>query len=164
MFTTRRRRWIAGAAAMLALVALITTGFTVTAKGSTYQPQTRDFTVVAVPTLVHEMQGTLDYLQKDFAPGGLLDGKEVYAFSPSTLVVYQGDSVNLTLVNPADDAHTFTISDLNVNAQMPGQSSSHASFVAGKAGIYTFVCAEDEHSPYMWGQLIVLPDSQAPKS
>ena len=164
MFTANRRSWVGGMVAILAVAALITTGFSLTSANNTYKPQTRNFTVVALPALVHEMQGTLDYLQSDFAPGGLLDGKEVYEFAPSTLVVYQGDTVDLTLVNPADDPHTFTIGDLNVNAEMPGQSSTPLSFVAGKAGIYTFLCAESEHAPYMWGQLVVLPDSQAPQS
>jgi uncharacterized cupredoxin-like copper-binding protein len=163
MITTYRRRWIIAAIAA-ALVALLAAGFTVHAQGTGYAPQTREFTVVGAPVLVHEMQGTLDFLQADFAPGGMFDGKEVFSFMPSTLVVYQGDRVNLTLVNPANDDHTFTISDLNVDAPMPAQSTSTATFVATKAGIYTFICAEAEHSPYMWGQLIVLPDSAAARS
>lgn len=127
------------------------------AKGTPYTPQTHKYTMTAVPVLVHEMQGTLPYLQKDFAKGGLLDNKEVYTYLPSTLVVYQGDTVDLTLVNPADDPHSFTISQLNINVAMPGGSSTTTSFVATKAGIYTYYCNEAEHFPFMWGQLIVLP-------
>jgi plastocyanin len=33
----------------------------------------------------------------------VLDGKEVYAFSPSTLTVVQGDTIQFTFVNPEDD-------------------------------------------------------------
>ncbi len=128
---------------------------------SAYQPQTRTFTITAVPLVVHEMQDSEDYLKADFAKGGLLDGKEVYGFYPSDLVVYQGDTVNLTLVNPEDDPHTFTIAPLNINVEMKGQSTAHASFVASQPGTYEFVCAEPEHAPYMWGQLVVLPDSLA---
>jgi plastocyanin len=126
-----------------------------------YQPQTRTFTVTSVPLAVHEMQGSMDFLQKDFAKGGILDGKEVYGFYPSDLIVYQGDTVNLTLVNPEDDPHTFTITELGVNVEMKAQSTTKASFVASKAGTYQFICAEPEHMPYMWGQLVVLPDSLA---
>ena len=143
---------------LLLLGSALWVGASAFAKGSTYTPQTHKYTMTAVPVLVHEMQGTLDYLQKDFASGGLLDGKEVYTFMPSTLVVYQGDTVNLTLVNPADDPHTFSISELNVDVQMPGGSSVNTSFVASKAGIYTYYCNEAEHFPFMWGQLVVLPD------
>ncbi|HEX7104076.1 MAG TPA: cupredoxin domain-containing protein [Nitrolancea sp.] len=151
---------IALALIVVVMGAVIATGAGVLARGtsSSYTPQTRSYTITAVPVLVHEMQGTLDYLQKDFAPGGVLDGKEVYGFMPSTLTVYQGDTVNLTLVNPADDPHTLTISEFGVNAQMPGTSSTTTSFVASKAGIYTYVCEEAEHFPYMYGQLVVLPD------
>ena len=123
-----------------------------------YTPTTHIFTVTAVPQVVHEMQGSFDYLNTAFAKGGVLDGKEVYGFSPSTLTVYAGDTINLSLVNPADDGHTFTIPDLKVNVEMQGQSVTKTSFVATKPGIYTFICDEAEHSPYMWGQLVVLPD------
>jgi len=152
---------IALALVVVMLGAAIAAGAGVLARSastSSYTPQTRTYTITAVPVLVHEMQSTLPYLQKDFAPGGVLDGKEVYGFMPSTLTVYQGDTLNLTLVNPADDPHTFTISEFGVNAQMPGTSSTTTSFVASKAGIYTYVCEEAEHVPFMYGQLVVLPD------
>src|SRR5438093_620529 len=58
---------------------------TATATSSTYKPVTRTFIVTTVPLLVHEQTGQFDYLGQDFAKGGLLDGKEVWGFSPSTL-------------------------------------------------------------------------------
>ena len=163
-----RNRWLrVGLIGVLALVAVLGAGFGLasrtTAAGS-YRAQTRDFTVIGVPLLVHEQASMLDYLNADFAKGGLLDGKEVYGFLPSTLVVYQGDTVHLTLVNPADDDHTFTISELNLSVTMKGQSASPATFVASKVGVFSYVCAESEHMPFMWGQLIVLPDSAATAS
>lgn len=85
----------------------------------------------------------------------------VYGFYPSTLAVYQGDRIDLTLVSPEDDPHTFTMPDLNLNVEMKAQSETKTSFVATKAGTDQFVCAEPEHAPYMWGQLIVMPDPQA---
>jgi len=165
MFKTHRGLKLS--AAMLAVVALISVGIGVgvtRASAATYRPQTRAFTVTAVPLLVQEMAGTLPYLQQDFAKGGLLDAKEVYGFYPSTLTVYQGDTLDLTLVNPANDPHTFTISALNVDVAMPSQSSVTAHFTVTQPGIYTFLCAEPGHIPYMWGQLIVLPDSAAAAS
>jgi len=122
-------------------------------------PQTHNFTVTAVPFLVHEMKGMLQYLNEDFSSNGILNGKEVYGFYPSHLVVYEGDTVNLTLVNPEDDEHTFTIRELEINYIMKGKSLGKISFVASKAGTFSYACEEEEHMPYMWGQLVVLPRS-----
>jgi hypothetical protein len=38
------------------------------------------------------------------------------------------------------------------------QSSESGTFVARIGGASTFFCTIPEHSPYMWGQLVVLPD------
>ena len=55
--------------------------------------------------------------------------------------------------------HIFTVTAVpQVVHEMQGQSVTKTSFVATKPGIYTFICDEAEHSPYMWGQLVVLPD------
>jgi plastocyanin len=169
-----RKGWVLGAVA--GVVALVLVGCqsatnvsqaapAPAATTAAYHPQSRDFVVTTVPLLVHEQATTFGFLQEDFAKGGLLDGKEVYGFYPSTLVVYAGDTVRLTVVNPEDDPHTFTISSpvLSVNIEVKGQATASGSFVASQPGIYTFLCAEPEHAPYMWGQLIVLPASDAPQ-
>ena len=62
-----------------------------------YAPQTRNVTITTVPLLVKEQQAVLPFLKEDFAKGGVLDGKEVYAFSPSTVTVIEGDTVHFTL-------------------------------------------------------------------
>jgi plastocyanin len=158
---------ILGAAILIVLVAIAVIAFAATplmrvsASGPQYTPQARNMTITAVPLAVHEMQDSLDYLKDDFAKGGILDGKEVYGFYPSTLTVYKGDTLNLTLVNPADDDHTFTVSGLGVDTTMKGKTVTKVSFVVKQAGIFTFYCNEAEHAPYMWGQLIVLPTSAA---
>jgi plastocyanin len=126
-----------------------------------YTPHTRDFTLVTVPLLVKESTATFDFLNKDFASGGVLAGKEVYAFSPDHLTVYQGDRVNLTIVNPEDDDHNFTLSDFSVNLALPPQAVTKAGFVANKVGVFTFLCTIASHTPFMSGQLTVLPDSAA---
>jgi len=146
----------AGAPAQLQAVAA-----PVSDPAGSYVPQTRSFVITTVPLAVHEMQGAMDYLKKDFAKGGLLEGKEVYGFYPSTLTVYAGDTLDLTLVNPEDDPHTFTIGELNLNVNMPPQASVKTTVTVRTPGIYTFLCAEAEHAPYMWGQLVVLPDRDA---
>ena len=126
-----------------------------------YTPQTRTFTIVTVPLLVKESTGTFDFLNEDFAAGGVLAGKEVYAFSPDHMTVYQGDTVNITFVNPEDDPHTFVLSDFNVRLDLAAQTSTKGSFVANKVGVFTFICDVAAHVPFMSGQLTVLPDSSA---
>jgi plastocyanin len=131
---------------------------------STYTPQTKNFVVTTVPLLVHEQTSTYDYLSKDFSKKGILDGKEVWGFSPSSLTVYQGDRVNLTLVDPSGDPHTFSVPEIGFTLNVGAQAVAKGSFVAKKVGVFPFSCMVAEHNPYMWGQLVVLPDSVAPQS
>ena len=128
---------------------------------STYEPVAHSFILTTVPLLVHEQAGMFDYLGKDFGKHGMLRGKEVWGFSPSSITVYQGDTVNLTVANPSGDPHTFTIPDLSLNIDVPAQGSGRGTFVASRVGVFTFACMVEEHNPYMWGQLIVLPDGAA---
>lgn len=119
-----------------------------------YQPRSRDLTVTTVPLLVKESQGMLPFLKGDFARGGVLEGKEVYAFVPSTLTVVEGDTIHFTFINPEDDDHSFVLPDLAV--PLPPQQTTHATYVAKRAGVYPFVCSVASHLPMMSGQLIVL--------
>lgn len=119
-----------------------------------YTPQTRAIAVTTVPLLVKETQSLYPFLQADFAEGGVLDGKEVYAFSPSTLTVVEGDTIAFTFVNPEDDEHSFVLPDFTV--AIPGQQVTHATYVARRAGIYRFECSIPSHLPMMAGQLVVL--------
>jgi plastocyanin len=104
--------------------------------------------------LVKELAPTYPFLAKDFAKGGVLDGKEVYAFEPSTLTVYAGDTLALTFINPEDDAHSFVLPDFAVS--LPGQSVTHATYVAKEPGLYPFRCGIESHLPSMVGELVVL--------
>jgi len=122
-----------------------------------YTPRTREVTITTVPLLVKEEQGMLPFLKQDFAKGGVLDGKEVYAFSPSTVTVVEGDTIHFTFINPEDDAHSFVLPDLTV--ALPGQTTTIAIYVAKRAGIYPFVCAIPAHLPMMHGELVVLAPS-----
>lgn len=135
-------------------------------RASTYRPRARELTVTTVPLLVKEDQSLYPFLQTAFAKGGVLEGKEVYAFSPSTLTVVEGDTIHFTFINPEDDEHSFVLPDLAV--QLPGGTVRHATYVAKHAGIFPFVCAVPSHLPMMAGQLVVLPadgmDSNTPVS
>jgi len=126
------------------------------AAASGAKPQTRDLYVAMIPVLVHEMSSFLPYLTEDFAKGGLLEGKEVYAFMPSTITAYAGDSMSLHIYNPADDPHTFTVVELSQSVTVPGKSVDAMVLKEIPAGIYTLMCAETEHMPFMWGQIVLL--------
>jgi plastocyanin len=117
-------------------------------------PRVREITVTTVPLLVKEQQGVFPFLAKDFAKGGVIEGKEVYAFSPSTIVVVEGDTIHFTFINPEDDDHSFVLPDLVV--PLPPQATTRITYVAKRAGIYPILCALQKHLPMMSGQLIVL--------
>lgn len=125
------------------------------AASARYTPRVRELTVTTVPLLVKEQQKLFPFLAADFANGGVLDGKEVYAFSPSTLTVFAGDTIHFTFYNPEDDVHSFVLPDLAV--PLPPQRITHATYVARRAGIFPFLCAVQAHLPMMSGQLVVLP-------
>jgi plastocyanin len=130
------------------------TGSPKTTASHSYVPRVREITITTVPLLVREQQSVFPFLAKDFAKGGVLEGKEVYAFSPSTVTVVEGDTIHFTLINPEDDDHSFVLPDLVV--PLPPQQTTRVTYVAKRAGIYPIVCAVPTHLPMMSGQLIVL--------
>lgn len=119
-----------------------------------YAPRTRAVTVTTVPLLVKEDAKTLPFLQRDFAPGGVLEGREVYGFAPSTITMVAGDTLDLTFINPEDDQHSFVIEGLVV--ALPPQQRVRARWVAPRPGIFPFVCSIPAHLPMMAGQVVVL--------
>lgn len=120
-----------------------------------YAAQTRELTLLTVPLLSKELEATYPFLREDFAPGGVLEGMEVYAFVPSSLTVVEGDTIHFTFLNPEDDPHDFVLPGLSV--PIPAQSVTHATYVARSPGLFTFVCSVPGHLPAMYGQLVVLP-------
>jgi plastocyanin len=132
-----------------------------------YRPQRRELTVTTVPLLVTEARGLYPFLAAAFAPGGVLEGKEVYGFSPSTLTVVEGDTVHFTIINPEDDAHGFFIPDCSglssesfvlpdCAVRLPPNSRTQATYIAREPGIHPFMCIIAKHVPMMHGELVVL--------
>jgi len=133
-----------------------------------YQPRTRELTVTTVPLLVRESGRVYPFLADAFARGGVLEGKEVYGFSPSTLTVVEGDTIQLTIINPEDDEHGFVLPGCTTEdagsfvppdcaVRLAPLSRTHATLVARRAGIRSFVCMVTRHLPMMTGQLVILP-------
>ncbi len=121
---------------------------------SHYRPQIRDVTVTAVPLLTRELATTYPFLSADFRKGGVLDGKEVYAYVPDHVTAFEGDTLRFTLINPEDDPHTFVLPGLAV--AMPPQQTVNATYVARATGIFHFECDLPAHKPMMYGELVVL--------
>lgn len=122
--------------------------------------QRRDITITTVPLLSRELVPTYPFLKRDFAPGGVLEGKEVYAFVPGTITVMAGDTLHLTLLNPEDDTHAFVLHDLYL--PLPPQSRIDTTYIARVPGIFAFSCTVPQHLPMMRGELVVLaPDRLA---
>jgi plastocyanin len=120
-----------------------------------YRPQRRDLTITTIPLLTKEIQKVYPFLTQAFAPGGLLAGKEVYGFMPSTVTVIEGDTIQFQFINPEDDLHSFVLlPDLSV--ALPGLKTTTVTYVARHAGIFTFTCSIPAHLPSMSGQLVVL--------
>jgi plastocyanin len=138
-----------------AILAFVACAPTKRISSTSYHPRTRTITVTTVPLLVKEQRSTFPFLGAAFGKGGVLEGKEVYAFSPSTLTVVEGDTIHLTLINPEDDVHSFVLPDFAVS--LPGNRRIDTTYVARHAGIYPIVCAVQSHLPMMSGQLVVLP-------
>jgi len=154
--------WIARAPSPQAH-AVVSTQPPVQAAQSNYTPQTRSFVMTIVPYWVHEETGVFDYLKGDFSKKGILNGKEVWGFNPSSITVYQGDTVDIVLYNPSSDPHTWTLDGMDVNVPVDAQAKADVHFTASEVGLFQFNCEVGEHFPFMTGQLTVLPDSAAPQ-
>ena len=157
----RGRLWAIPVAVLVAVLA--TTWVARGNPSSQYTPQTRNLVVATVPLVTHEHQAIQAELRDVFGPNGALAGKEIFGFYPDTIVAYQGDTVNLTLVNAQpDDAQTFTIqAPYNVNVAMRANSSTQTSFVANQVGIFPYTSTVADYSPYAYGTLVVLSASWA---
>jgi uncharacterized cupredoxin-like copper-binding protein len=139
---------------LYAALASVAVGCAENAPVNHYRPRTRELTVTAVPLLTKELESTYQFLGPDFGRGGVLEGKEVYTFVPSSLTVVQGDTIHFTLINPEDDPHSFVLPGLSVTLRP--QSRVLADYIARNAGVFEYVCDIPAHMPFMYGQLVVL--------
>ena len=82
----------------------------------------------------------------------LLEGTKIWL--PSSIIVQQGDEVELTLVNKLDDPHGFEIKAFGIEQVVQPHSQMTVKFTASKAGVYSYIC--QIHPPHLGGQILVL--------
>ena len=81
-------------------------------------------------------------------------------FTPSTLVVNQGDKVVIHFYNTEETSehHNLVMTGAySVNVDLEPGGHQDITFTANQAGVFPFLCTL--HQPTMRGQLIVLPTS-----
>ena len=82
----------------------------------------------------------------------MLDGTKIWL--PSSIMVHQGDEVELTLINKLDDPHGFEIKAFGIEQVVQPKSQMTVKFTAAKAGAYGYIC--QLHPPHLGGQILVL--------
>ena len=82
----------------------------------------------------------------------LLDGTKMGL--PSTLMVHQGDEVELTLINKLDDPHGFQIEDVGMEEVVQPKAQMTVKFTAAQPGVHSYIC--HLHPPHLGGQMLVL--------
>ena len=81
-----------------------------------------------------------------------LDGTKIWL--PSSLMVHQGDDVELTLINKLDDPHGFAIKAFGIEQVVQPKSQMTVRFTASQPGVHSYIC--HLHPPHIGGQILVL--------
>jgi plastocyanin len=81
-----------------------------------------------------------------------LDGTKIWL--PSSLVVHQGEEVELTLINKLDDPHGFKIEDVGIEEVVQPKAQTTVTFTASQTGAHSYIC--HIHPPHIGGQILVL--------
>ena len=82
----------------------------------------------------------------------VLDGTKIWL--PSSLMVHQGDAVELTLINKLDDPHGFKIADVGIEEVVQPKAQTTVKFTASQPGVHSYIC--HIHPPHIGGQILVL--------
>lgn len=92
-----------------------------------------------------------------FSEGHPRAGQQVnaYRWDPGTIVVKQGEKVELRFFGVNGDKHDFSLEGYPVSGVVVRGEETIVSFVADKAGIFTLNCLS--HPPRMTANLVVLP-------
>lgn len=82
---------------------------------------------------------------------------ETYAFSPSVIVVNQGDTINIKMLGINGKLHHVSIENYVEPFDIHRGELNEISFVADKDGTFKMSCSV--HQPAMEGYLMVLPNA-----
>ena len=82
----------------------------------------------------------------------VLDGTKIWL--PSSLIVHQGEDVELTLINKLDEPHGFKIADVGIEEVVQPKAQTTVKFTASQPGVYSYIC--HIHPPHIGGQMLVL--------
>jgi plastocyanin len=82
----------------------------------------------------------------------VLDGTKIWL--PSSLMVHQGDEVELTLINKLEDPHGFKIADGGIEEVVQPKAQTTVKFTASQPGALSYIC--HIHPPHIGGQILVL--------
>jgi len=81
-----------------------------------------------------------------------LDGTKIWL--PSSLIVHQGEEVELTLINKLEDPHGFKIEEVGIEEVVQPKAQTTVKFTASQPGVYSYIC--HIHPPHIGGQMLVL--------
>lgn len=84
----------------------------------------------------------------------VLDGTKIWL--PSSLMVQEGDEVELTLINKLDEPHGFKIAAFGVEEVIQPKAQMTIKFTAAQPGVYSYLC--HLRPPHLGGQLLVVSD------
>jgi plastocyanin len=82
----------------------------------------------------------------------VLDGTKIWL--PSSLMVHQGEEVELTLINTLEDPHGFQIAEVGIAEVVQPKAQITVRFTASQPGAYSYLC--HLHPPHLGGQMLVL--------
>jgi len=83
----------------------------------------------------------------------VLDGTKIWL--PSSLIVHEGDEVELTLINKLTAPHGFKLEAFGIEVEVPSKRKTTIRFTASKSGLYPFYC--QLHAAHIGGQVLVVP-------
>ena len=82
----------------------------------------------------------------------VLDGTKIWL--PSSLIVHQGEEVELTLINKLEDPHGFKVEDVGIEEVVQPKAQLTVTFTAAQPGAHRYIC--HIHPPHIGGQMLVL--------
>ena len=110
------------------------------------------FSVLVAVLILVASQGAVAESKKFTLINVLLDGTKIWL--PSTLVVQQGDAVEITVINKLDEPHGFKIEAFGIEEVVQPKAQTTVKFTAAKSGPHDYIC--HIHPPHVGGQMLVL--------